>query len=66
MDVMKIHYRIKETSAGFAILIKLEQSVETTLTMFVEYAQHQCAKNASIWNRTILLGAVMQGSSRVG
>ena len=40
--------------------------METALTKFVEYAQHQCAKNASIWNRTILLEAFMQGSYRVG
>ena len=59
---MKIYQRIKEPSAGFSILIKLAQSVEIALAMFAEYDQHQCAKNASIWNRTIFLRAFMQGN----
>ena len=54
----------KKPSEGFAIIIKLVQSVEIALAMFVIYTQPQCAKNASIWNRTIFLGAFMQGSSR--
>ena len=63
---MKVCHRIKKSSAGIAILIKLAQSVEIALATFVVYAQHQCAKNTSIWNRTIFLGAFMQGSSRGG
>ena len=58
--MMKIYHRIKELSAGFAILIKLTQSVEIALAMFVVYAQHHCVKNASICNRTIFLGAFIQ------
>ena len=41
MEVMKIYHQIEEPSAGFAILIKLAQSVEIALSMFVIYAQHQ-------------------------
>ena len=51
MEPMKIYHRVKEPSAGFAILTKLAQTVETALCMFAVYAQHQCVKNASIWNR---------------
>ena len=66
MEVMQIYYRIKGPRGGFAIQIKLAQIVEIAIAMFVVYAQHQCSKNASIWNRTIFLGAFMQGSSREG
>ena len=48
---MKIYHQVKEPRAGFAILRKLERSVETALAMFAVYAQHQWVKNASIWIR---------------
>ena len=66
MEVMEIYQQIQEPSSGIAILIKLTESVEIALAMFVVYTQHQRAKNASVWNRTIFLGAFMQGSSRGG
>ena len=34
--------------------------------MFMVYAQHQCAKNTSIWNRPIFFWSFMQGSNRGG
>ena len=52
MEVIKTYHQIKKPSAGFAILIKLAQSVEIALAMFVVYAQLQCAKNPLIWNGT--------------
>ena len=51
MELMKDYHRVKEPSAGFAILTKLVQTVETALAMFAVYAQHQCVMNASIWNK---------------
>ena len=48
MNLMKIYHPIKEPSAGFAIFIKLAESVEIALAIFVVYAQHHRAKNASI------------------
>ena len=66
MKLMKIHHRVKEPSAGFAILTKLAQTVETALAMFAVHAQHQCVKNASIWNRMNIFWSFMQESSRGG
>ena len=66
MEVMEIYHQIKESSAEFAILIKLSRRVKIALAIFVAYAHHQCAKNTSICNKIIFLVAFMQGSSRRG
>ena len=56
MEVKKIYHKIKEPGAGFAIPIKLSRTMEIAFAMFVVYAQHRCANNVSIWNRTIFWG----------
>ena len=58
MELMKIYHRANEPSAGFAILTKLAPTVETAHAMFAVYAQHQCVKNASIWNIMNVLGVL--------